>query len=82
MELVGKVKSGSSKWIKSKGEDYAKFSWQGGYGAFSVNPAEVEVVIRYIQNQEEHHRKRNFKEEYKKILDKYEMEYDEQYLWQ
>ena len=80
-ELVGKVKANSSKWIKTKGEQYANFYWQNGYGAFSVNPTETEVVIKYIQNQEEHHKKRTFKEEYRLFLKKYKVKYDERYVW-
>ena len=80
-ELVGKVKANSSKWIKTKGEQYATFYWQNGYGGFSVNPTETEVVIKYIQNQEEHHKKRTFKEEYRLFLKKYKIEYDERYVW-
>ena len=80
-ELVGKVKANSSKWIKTKGEQYANFYWQNGYGGFSVNPTETEVVIKYIQNQEEHHKKRTFQEEYRLFLKKYKVEYDERYVW-
>ena len=80
-ELVGKVKANSSKWIKTKGEQYANFYWQNGYGGFSVNPTETEVVIKYIQTQEEHHKKRTFKEEYRLFLKKYKVEYDERYVW-
>ncbi|MEM1121379.1 MAG: IS200/IS605 family transposase [Bacteroidota bacterium] len=80
-ELVGKVKANSSKWIKTKGEQYATFYWQKGYGGFSVNPAETEVVIIYIQKQEEHHKKWTFKEEYRLFLKKYKVEYDERYVW-
>jgi REP element-mobilizing transposase RayT len=63
MKLVEELKSHSSKWIKTKGETYRNFYWQGGYGAFSVNPAEMDVVVRYIENQKEHHRKKSFQEE-------------------
>ena len=80
-ELVGKVKANSSKWIKTKREQYANFYWQNGYGGFSVNPTETEVVKKYIQNQEEHHKKRTFKEEYRLFLRKYEIEFDERYVW-
>lgn len=80
-ELVGKVKANSSKWIKTKGEQYANFYWQNGYGGFSVNPTETEVVIKYIQNQEEHHKTRTFQEEYRLFLKKYKVEYDERYVW-
>lgn len=57
MNLVEKVKSHSSKWIKIKGKGYENFYWQDGNGVFSVNPSEVEVFISYIANQDEHHRK-------------------------
>jgi REP element-mobilizing transposase RayT len=81
MKLVEELKSHSSKWIKTKGETYRNFYWQGGYGAFSVNPAEMDVVVRYIENQKEHHRKKSFQEEYRAFLKKYEVEYDERYVW-
>lgn len=82
MKLVEEVKSHSSKWIKTKGEAYLNFYWQNGYGAFSVNPAEVDVVVKYIANQKEHHRKRSFQDEYRAILKKYAVEYDERYVWE
>jgi putative transposase len=53
-----------------------------GYGAFSVNPSEVEVVVGYIKNQHEHHRKKTFQDEYRSILKKYKIAYDEKYIWQ
>ncbi|HNW89644.1 MAG TPA: IS200/IS605 family transposase [Bacteroidales bacterium] len=81
MTLLEKIKSNSSKWIKTKGKSYKDFYWQSGYGAFSVNPSEVDVVIRYIENQEEHHRKKTFQEEYIAFLKKYDIEYDERYIW-
>lgn len=81
MKLVEEVKSHSSKWIKSKGEGYENFYWQDGYGAFSVNPAEIEVVERYIKNQKNHHEKKSFQTEYRAFLKKYEVEYDEKYVW-
>lgn len=81
MKLVEEVKSHSSKWIKTKGEDYKNFYWQDGYGAFSVNPAEVDIVIAYITNQHEHHSKKTFKDEYGAFLKKYKVEYDERYVW-
>ncbi len=82
MKLMEELKSHSSKWIKTKGAAYANFSWQKGYGAFSVNPAEVERVIQYIANQKEHHRKKAFQTEYKNFLEKYEVAYDERYVWE
>ncbi len=81
MKLLEDVKSDSSKWIKTKGDDYKNFYWQNGYGAFSVNPAEVERVIAYIANQHNHHRKIPFQDEYRAFLKKYKVEYDERYVW-
>ncbi|OQX72320.1 MAG: transposase [Bacteroidetes bacterium 4484_249] len=81
MKLLENVKKSSSKWIKTKGEKYSNFYWQDGYGIFSVNPAEIDVVIKYIENQKEHHKKRNFKDEYRAFLKKYNVEYDERYVW-
>ncbi len=81
MELLKELKNSSSKWIKSKGPAYADFYWQNGYGIFSVNPAETDWVIRYIENQHEHHRKKDFKKEFLELLNKYSVDYDEKYLW-
>lgn len=81
MKLLEEVKSHSSKWIKTKGDQYKNFYWQRGYGSFSVNPAQIDVVIRYIENQAEHHKKKTFQEEYVAFLKKYNAEYDERYLW-
>ena len=81
MKFIEEVKSHSSKWMKTKGEQYKSFYWQRGYGSFSVNPSEIDVVVRYIENQAEHHRKKTFKEEYLAFLKKYKVEYDERYLW-
>ena len=81
MKLVEEVKSHSSKWVKTKGEDYSHFYWQNGYGAFSVSPSQVETVIAYIANQHQHHSKKNFQDEYQAILKKYQVEFDEKYVW-
>lgn len=81
MKLLEEIKSHSSKWIKTKGEKFANFYWQDGYGAFSVNPSEVEAVINYIASQKEHHSKKTFQDEYKAILIKYQVDYDERYVW-
>lgn len=81
MKLVEEVKSHSSKWIKTKGEAYKTFYWQGGYGAFSVNPDEISAVINYIKNQKQHHNKISFQDEYRTFLKKYEVKYDERYVW-
>ncbi|MDQ3683828.1 MAG: transposase [Bacteroidota bacterium] len=81
IKAVEEIKSHSSKWVKTKGESYKNFYWQGGYGAFSVNPSEIGKVIAYIQNQKEHHRKISFQDEYRAFLKKYDVEYDERYIW-
>jgi REP element-mobilizing transposase RayT len=81
MKLLEEIKKESSKWIKTKGRQYEKFYWQDGYGIFSVNPTEIDRVVMYIDNQEEHHRKRVFQEELLSFLKKYDMPYDERYLW-
>ena len=81
MTLVQKVKAHSSKWIKTKDKSLANFYWQDGYGAFSVNPSEVNVVIKYINNQHEHHRSKDFKKEYRAFLKKYNVDYNENYVW-
>ena len=81
MKLVEALKSNSSRWIKTKGADYADFYWQRGYGAFSVKPSDVDVVVRYISNQHEHHGKVSFQEEYLRFLREYQVEFDERYLW-
>jgi REP element-mobilizing transposase RayT len=81
MKLLEELKSHSSKWIKTKGKAYTNFYWQDGYGAFSVNPGEVEIVTNYITNQKEHHRKKTFQDEYKVFLKKYDVTYDERYVW-
>ncbi|MBK6264075.1 IS200/IS605 family transposase [Marivirga sp. S37H4] len=81
MKLLEEVKTHSSKWMKTKGDEYKKFYWQDGYGAFSVNPTEIDLVIEYISNQKIHHGKRSFQDEYRAFLKKYKIEYDEHYVW-
>jgi len=81
IKLLEEIKKSSSKWIKTKGEQYENFYWQDGYGIFSVNPAEIEIVEKYIDNQQEHHKKLTFQTELLAFLKKYEVEYDERYLW-
>lgn len=81
MKLLEEVKSHSSKWIKTRHSSLKDFYWQNGYGAFSVNPAEVDKVVNYIANQHAHHERKTFQQEYRSILRKYEMEFDERYVW-
>ena len=80
-DLLQKVKSNSSKHFNDESGLIRKFGWQEGYGAFTVSPNQTEVVIRYIQNQESHHRGETFQEEYVRMLDLAGVEYDSQYLW-
>jgi hypothetical protein len=75
------TKRNSSKWIKTKDDEYSDFSWQRGYGAFSVSHSQIRRVQKYINNQEQHHKKISFKEEYLEFLRKHEQEFDERYLW-
>ncbi len=79
--VVQNVKTESSKWIKEKKFCSAPFAWQEGYGAFSYSKSHVADVIRYIQNQEAHHKKETFLDEYKRFLKAFEIEYDEQYIF-
>ena len=81
MKLLEEVKSHSSKWMKTKGEELSNFYWQDGYGAFSVNPVDIDRVIAYFANQKEHHSKITFQDEYRAILKRYKVEYDERYVW-
>ncbi len=80
-KLLEEVKKGSSKWIKTKGRIYKNFSWQKGYGAFSFGRSQLEQVIKYIENQDQIHEKWTFKEEFIKFLEKYDVNYNEEYLW-
>ena len=80
-DVVGELKKSSSKWIKTKGPAYARFSWQEGYGAFSIGQSQVAALKRYIARQQEHHKTKSFEAELIATLRKYEMSYDEQYLW-
>ena len=75
------IKTGSSKWIKTKGDRYADFCWQNGYGAFSVGQSQLEDLRGYIGNQREHHRRVSFQDEYREFLKRYEVMYDERYVW-
>jgi REP element-mobilizing transposase RayT len=80
-ELVREIKRESSKWLKSKAVDLRSFYWQGGYGVFSISPAHVAALRTYIGNQEEHHRKETFQDEFRRLLRKYGIAYDERYVW-
>ncbi len=80
-KLLEEIKKSSSRWLKTKGGILSKFSWQNGYGAFSVGKSQLPIVINYVRNQEQHHRKKSFREEFLLFLKKYDVDYDEKYLW-
>jgi putative transposase len=79
--VVMELKRATSKWIKTQGRGFAKFHWQNGYGAFSIGQSGAEEVTKYIANQAEHHRTKSFEEELRSFLKKYEIEFDERYVW-
>ena len=79
-EVLREIKKGSSAWVHgSLGKE--RFAWQEGYGAFTISRAGCSTVAAYIRNQEEHHRKRSFQEEYREFLEEHGIEFDERYLW-
>ena len=80
-EAMQKIKANSSRWVHEKWSKRKAFGWQEGYGAFSVSKSNVPGVIKYIDTQEEHHRKVSFKEEFIGFLQKHGIEYDERYIW-
>ncbi|MBW3469868.1 transposase [Arthrospiribacter ruber] len=81
IKMVENLKTESSKWMKTQSDYLKNFYWQDGYGAFSVNPSQVDIVIDYIKNQKQHHEKKSFQNEYRAILKKFKVEYDERYVW-
>jgi putative transposase len=80
-EMIEQIKKASSKWIKDVDARYRTFFWQRGYGAFSVSPTQLEAVLQYIEGQQEHHRTRTFQEEYRELLRKHGIDFDERYVW-
>jgi putative transposase len=80
-DLVRDIKNNSSNFINDHKFVKGKFSWQEGYGAFSYSHSQIGQVYDYVLNQEEHHKKRTFKEEYLELLKKFEIEYNEKYLF-
>lgn len=81
MKLLEELKSNSSKWMKTKDNSLENVYWQSGYGAFSVNPSQIDAVIEYISLQHSHHSTKTFQEEYRAFLKKYRVVYDERYVW-
>ncbi len=80
-DIVWAIKRESSKWVKAQGPAWKKFHWQNGYGAFSVSQSHIELVEKYIRNQEKHHRRKTFEDEFREFLKKYDIAYDERYVW-
>lgn len=80
-DLVEEIKTSSSRWIKEQKLSPFKFEWQKGYGAFTHSKAQINTVVNYILNQQIHHKKKSFREEYIEILAKNEVDYDERYLF-
>jgi REP element-mobilizing transposase RayT len=80
-DLIQEIKTGSSKWLKTKSKKLAQFHWQGGYGIFSISPSHRDALEVYIGNQAEHHRLYTFQEKYRRLLEKYHVPYDERYMW-
>lgn len=79
-DLLQDIKGSSSGWINKKGFIKSKFSWQAGYGAFSYSQSQIERVVNYIKNQEEHHKKKTFREEYLELLEMYNIDFNEKYI--
>jgi putative transposase len=80
-EMIKEMKRSSSIWLKEKNKRLADFAWQGGYGIFSIGFSQIGSVRRYISNQQEHHRKVSFQDEFRLFLKRYEIEFDERYVW-
>ena len=80
-DIIKEVKRGSSLWIKTRSTDLHDFAWQSGYGIFSVGFSQIDPVRDYIARQEEHHRKISFQDEFRTLLKRYEVQFDERYVW-
>jgi putative transposase len=80
-DMLRRIKANSSKWVNQQRKQRQRFSWQAGYGAFTVSQSQLTAVGKYVHTQEEHHRKKSFQEEFLQLLKKHHIEYDERYLW-
>ena len=80
-QLIEQMKKTSSKWIKALDTRYRRFFWQRGYGAFSVSPSQLDTALKYLETQQEHHRTRTFQAEYRELLRRHGVEFDERYVW-
>ena len=79
--LIQELKRESSKWVKQQSPHASSFYWQACYGAFSVSPSHADALVEYIENQEEHHRRESFEDEFRRLCEKYGIELDERYAW-
>ena len=80
-DLIKELKRESSKWVKIQDPELRDFYWQSGYGAFSVSPSHIDALIKYIENQEEHHGTESFQDEFRRLCEKYGVAIDERYVW-
>ena len=80
-DLVGDIKSGSTNFINRNRWVKGRFNWQEGFGAFSYSRSQLDAVIRYIQNQQKHHQRRSFHDEYVKLLDRFDVPHEERYIF-
>ena len=80
-KLIQEIKQDSSQWMKSQGRQYADFAWQNGYGAFSIGQSQLADLRTYIANQREHHRRESFQDEFRRLLERYQIAFDERYVW-
>lgn len=80
-QLIEEMKTSSSAWVKKTDPSLLKFYWQSGYGAFSVSPSNVDEVRHYISNQKEHHQKVGYQDEFRSLLRRHGLEWDERYVW-
>jgi putative transposase len=80
-EIIGELKRGSTIWIQKQSSSLREFKWQAGYGAFSVSKSNIAAVQKYIINQRQHHRVLSFQDEFRELLRKHEIEFDERYVW-
>ncbi len=80
-DLVERVKTSTSRWVKTKGDAFREFHWQRGYGVWSVSESMADAVMKYIAEQEQHHRRYTFEHEYRRLLELHKMAFDEKYAW-
>lgn len=80
-KLIQELKQDSSHWMKQQGSPYVDFAWQNGYGAFSIGQSQLQSLQRYVAHQREHHRRESFQAEFRSLLERYGIDFDERYLW-